>query len=66
MKLPKNVYNELSSEGKALVVQGLKKQTATRNTAKVRRNMADDIAKKVISAMKRRKPVKRTTSKRRR
>jgi hypothetical protein len=65
-KLSKNIYNELSSDGKALVIAQMKKSNLTKKTAKVRSSMANEIAKKVVSAMKRKTTTTRKYTKRKR
>lgn len=65
-KLSKSIYNELSDDGKALVIAQLKKSNLTKKTAKVRSGMANDIARKVVSAMKRKTTTTRKYTKPRR
>jgi len=58
-KLPKDIYNQLSDEGKAILINKLKKSSANYKTKKVRQNMANDIARKVVSAINKKSKSKR-------
>jgi cation transport regulator ChaB len=63
-QLPKEIYEQLSKEGKELLVSKLKSASAKRKTDKVRKAMANDIAKKVVSLMKPKRSYKKSYSKR--